>query len=90
MADTVSGAFTVFSSGTTPQRSPAVSPDGSKLLFLDAATDFDIVSVDLATAAVTPLIATQRNEQQPAWAGKEPALDFVPGRRGAEVDIPGR
>ena len=36
MADTVWGAFAVFSSGTTAQRSPAVSPDGSKLVFLEA------------------------------------------------------
>ena len=35
MADTASGAFAVFSSGTTAQTFPAVSPDGSKLVFLE-------------------------------------------------------
>ena len=82
MADTVSGAFYEFSSGTTAQRSPAVSPDGSKLLFLEAATNYDIVSVDLASAAVTPLIATQRSEQMPAWASKASALVYVTDRNG--------
>ena len=82
MADTVTGAFAVFSSGTTAQGSPAVSPDGSKLVFLEAATDYDVVSVDLATAAVTPLIATQRSEQMPVWASKESALVYVTDRSG--------
>ena len=82
MADTVSAAFAVFSSGTTAQRTPAVSPDGSKLLFLDQAADFDIVSVDLATAAVTPLITTLRSEQMPAWSSKESAMVYVADRSG--------
>ena len=82
MADTVSGAFEVFSSGTTAQRSPVVSPDGSKLVFLEATRDFDLVSVDLATAAVTPLIATQRSEDMPAWAAGESALVYVTDRSG--------
>ena len=70
MADTVSGAFRVISSGTTNQVAPAVSPDGSKLVFVEAVSDFDVVSVDLATAAVTPLITTQRSEYLPAWASR--------------------
>ena len=87
MADTVSGEFAVFSSGTTAQRSPAVSPDGSKLVFLEAATDYDVVSVDLATAAVTPLITTQRSEQMPAWASRESALVYVTDRNGDPRDL---
>ena len=75
MADTVSGEFAVFSSGTTAQRLPAVSPDGSKLVFLESASDFDIISVDLATAAVTPLIAT------PAERGYA-CVGFQPTRHG--------
>jgi serine/threonine protein kinase/WD40 repeat protein len=83
LADTSSGAFAVLSSGTTAQRSPAVSPDGSKLVFVEDATDCDVVSVDLATAAVTPLIATQRSEQMPAWASRDSALVYVTDRNGA-------
>ena len=86
IADTVSGAFAALSSGTTPQRSPEVSPDGSKLVFVEAPTDFDIISIDLATAAVAPLIATTRNENQPAWAARESAMVYVTDRTGvAEI-----
>jgi Tol biopolymer transport system component len=82
LADTISGAFAVFSSGTTGQSTPAVSPDGSKLVFRESIADFDVVSVDLATAAVIPLIATQRSEQMPAWAARESALVYVTDRNG--------
>ena len=82
MADTESGEFAMFSNGTTSESLPAVSPDGSKLVFLEATADYDVVSVDLATAVVTPLIATQRSEQMPAWASKESALVYVTDRSG--------
>jgi Tol biopolymer transport system component len=52
------------------------------LVFLEAASDYDIVSVDLSTAAVTSLIATQRSEQMPAWASREAALVYVTDRSG--------
>ena len=42
--------------------------------------------MDLASAAVTSLIATQRNEQQPSWAAREPALVYVTDRTG-DVEI---
>jgi len=83
MADTASGSFAVFSAGTTQQLSPAVSPDGSKLVFTEAIADLDVVSVDVATAAVAPLIVTQRIENMPAWASKEPALVYVTDRGGS-------
>jgi eukaryotic-like serine/threonine-protein kinase len=83
LADTLSGTFAVLSGGTRPQGFPAVSPDGSKLVSREFFGDFDVVSVDVATAAVTPLIATQRSEEMPAWASKEAALVYVTNRNGA-------
>ena len=83
MADTVSGAFAAFSRGTMNQTEPAVSPDGSRLVFLESETNRDIVSVDLATAVVTSVIATQRGEQMPAWASRDSALVYVTDRNGA-------
>ena len=82
MADTVSGEFHELSGGTTDQESPAVSPDGSKLVFADVSTNFDIVSLDLAKATAAPLIATERSEQMPAWSSKQPLLAYVTDRNG--------
>jgi len=82
MADTVSGTLGAFSSGTTQQIFPAVSPDGNRLVFVEAAIDRDVVSVNLTTAAVSSVITTQRNEQMPAWASKDAALVYVTDRNG--------
>jgi len=86
LGDTVSGTLSVLSSGTRAQVAPQVSPDGTKLVFQESATDYDIVSVDLATAVATPTVATQRVEQMPAWASRESALVYTTDRNG-EMEI---
>jgi len=84
VADTESGAFRLLEgvAGTAGLRSPVVAPDGKKLVVTEAYGDFDIVTLDLNTAAVTPLIATNRGEHMPAWAAREPALVYVTDRNG--------
>jgi Tol biopolymer transport system component len=83
LADTVSQEFAVLTSGTTGQGMPAVSPDGSKMVFQERDLDYNIVSIDLTTATAEPLIATQRSEQMPAWTAGEAALVYVTDRGGA-------
>jgi serine/threonine protein kinase/Tol biopolymer transport system component len=82
IANAESGAFRRFSGGTIAQGEPVVSPDGTKLVFQETAVDYDIVALDLATAAVTPMIATDRNELMPAWALDKPALVYLTDRNG--------
>jgi Tol biopolymer transport system component len=84
LADTVSGEYHALTSGTSSKSSPAVSPDGQRLIFQEDTGSFDIVSVDLATAAATPLIATQRDEEMPGWAAQKPLMAFVTDRNGAQ------
>jgi dipeptidyl aminopeptidase/acylaminoacyl peptidase len=45
-------------------------------------SNFDIVSVNLQTAAGQRLIATERNEQMPAWAGRQWVMAYVTDRNG--------
>lgn len=82
VADTVSGEFHALPAGTTPQQFPAVSPDGRRVLFTETIFDFDVVSLDLETAAVTPVVATNGVEQMPAWAMRAPVLVYVADRDG--------
>jgi Tol biopolymer transport system component len=84
LADTVSGERHALTSGTTGRSSPAVSPDGQRIVFREGTGSHDIVSVDLATAAVHPLIATERNELMPAWAANKPLLAYVTDRNGPQ------
>jgi Tol biopolymer transport system component len=82
LADTASRKGSALTSGTTSKTSPSVSPDGSKLIFSEQTGNFDVVSVDLATATPRTLIATERHDQMPAWAATEQALVYVTDRSG--------
>ena len=84
IADTVSGEYHALTSGTANRSAPAVSPDGQKLIFKETTGSFDIISVDLATAAAQPLIATERDELMPSWAARKPLLTYVTNRNGPQ------
>jgi Tol biopolymer transport system component len=94
LADLRSGAVRVLTPGSaTSQLFPAVSPDGTKLVFVEQVLDYDVVSLDLRTGAVSPLIATARSEQMAAWAAKTDALVYVSDRNGTRdlwLHEPGR
>lgn len=82
LADTETGKFSLISGGARNQRSPSVSPDGDKLLFAETRNDFDVVSVDLSSGAVAPLLSTERAEEMPAWSAKQPVLVYSSDRGG--------
>jgi WD40 repeat protein len=52
-------------------------------VFAEGTIDFDIASVDLTTAAMTPLLATNRSENAPAWAANGSAMVYLTDRNGA-------
>jgi serine/threonine protein kinase len=82
MADTRSDEHFALTSGTTGRFSPAVSPDGRKLIFGETTGNFDIVSVDLSTATGHRMMATERNQSMPAWGAK--SLVYVTDRNGPD------
>ena len=84
LGDVVSGSYHALTSGTTSRDYPAASPDGSKIVFVESMSNFDVVSVDLATAAGHRLIATSRNEAMPAWAARQPLLVYITDRNGQD------
>jgi Tol biopolymer transport system component/DNA-binding winged helix-turn-helix (wHTH) protein len=83
IADTRTGRFRLFSSGHAAQAIPVVSPDGKRLVFTDIEAAFDIVTLNLDDATVTPLIATDRAETMPSWAPNGSGLVYVTDRAGA-------
>jgi DNA-binding winged helix-turn-helix (wHTH) protein/Tol biopolymer transport system component len=85
LADTQSGRFRPLPSGPGDQNFPVLSPDGSRLVLSDVRRKFDIVTLDVKTAAVTDLIATEteRAEIFPSWAAGTNALVYVTDRSGA-------
>ncbi len=84
MADTGSEERFALTSGTTARLTPAVSPDGKRLIFTEMTGNYDIVSADLATAAAHRMMSTERNQSMPAWAAKQPLLAYVTNRNGPD------
>ncbi len=84
LADTVSGKFRPLTDGssTALQLAPVASPDGTRLVYSEMTSNLDIVTMNVHTAAVSPLIATIRHEQMPAWAADGRRLVYVTDRNG--------
>lgn len=87
LADTISGRFRLLvdAPSEADQIAPLVSPDGKRLLFTEVQRDLDIVTLDVVTGAVTPLIATHRVEEMPAWAADAGVLVYVADRDGKSL-----
>ena len=84
LADTESGKFQPLSDGasTAHQFGPVVSPDGTRFVFSEIASNLDIVTMNVGTAAVSPLLATNRTEEMPAWAADGKRFVYVTDRNG--------
>jgi Tol biopolymer transport system component len=82
VVDAVSGTTSVLSSGTTSELQPAVSPDGTRLAFMEQTIDYNVLQVDVRTGDVSPILATRRNEDMPAWAMKSDVMAYVTDRSG--------
>ena len=63
---------------------PALAPNGDQVVFTRDVSDFDIVEVPLDGGARRRLIATSRNESDPAWSTDGNLFAFVTDRTGAD------
>jgi len=77
-----SDAMDQLTVGTSYEWSPAVSPNGKDMVYLETQMDFDIVSVSLTTGEVTPLISTAMMELMPQYAARSGRLTYVTDRQG--------
>ncbi len=82
LADTRSGRFRLLGTTLRAPTTPAVSPDGRRLLLTEPKEELDIVTLDLTTGEATTLIASDRTEMLPAWASNTNALVYVSDRSG--------
>ena len=82
--DVDSGAVSqVTASPGVYQTEPAVSPDGQRIIYHESQPDMQMVSVSLADATVTRLIATH-NESMPAWSSGQRLMVYTSFRNGPQ------
>jgi Tol biopolymer transport system component len=68
IADVETGTGTRLTSTPGSENRPAIAPGGQKVAFASEAIDFDLISVPLDGKPVHDLLATSRNELDPAFA----------------------
>jgi tricorn protease len=71
---------------TREQAYPAVSPDGKKIAFVSGGSDSDLVEIPLDGSPARTLLATSRNENEPAWAPNGQQFAYQSDARG-ETEI---
>jgi Tol biopolymer transport system component len=83
LADTEQDRTEVLTMTAGSEGSPSVSPDGSRIAFTVEDVDFDLWSIPDDGATPQPLLATSRNEFDPAWAPGRSHFGFVTDRNGS-------
>jgi serine/threonine protein kinase len=83
MADVQSGSLQPVTASNTEEAYPAVSPDGKRIAFIAAPSDFDLVEIPIDGGPMRPLIATPRYESWPAWSPVGKQLAYTAVRNGA-------
>jgi Tol biopolymer transport system component len=79
-----SGLLRQLTSGTVAESesSPAISPDGKKILFTKVGTDYMIVSASLADAQVHRVLSSGMQTGMAAWARHKEAFVYEGGQSG--------
>jgi Tol biopolymer transport system component len=82
IVDTESGHLEPLTTGPHSERYPAVSPDGSRLLYTEHSKTFDIASVSIEDGSANILVGAGHEEHKPAWAARQAKLIWVSERSG--------
>jgi serine/threonine protein kinase len=82
IVDRDSGRLSALTSGTRMEGSPAVSPDGAKVLYAETSRRFDVASVSLTDGSVHLIYTGAHQEHKPAWAARQSKLVWVSERNG--------
>ena len=70
LLDTAGADSKPITGGMVNQSSPAVSPDGRRMLFLDSTSDYRIVAASLKDASLRTWVRSQLRTGMPLWAAK--------------------
>ena len=82
IVDSESGQMSRLTTGAGHESAPAVSPEGSRIAYAGQDTNFDLLEVPLDGTPIRRLLATSRNEMDPAWSPTRPEYAFVTDRNG--------
>jgi eukaryotic-like serine/threonine-protein kinase len=82
VADTEADSSQPVTMTNGDENTPAVSPDGERLVFASQTADWDLVEVPLDGTPPRSLLVTSRNEGSLTWSPTNPEFAFVTDRSG--------
>jgi Tol biopolymer transport system component len=82
MADTETGELRSVTTSSGNEQYPAVSPDGRRIAYTDAAEDYDLIAIPLDGSTVRTELSTARTEADPAWSPAGGQYAYVTDRTG--------
>jgi Tol biopolymer transport system component len=82
MVDTKDGRMRPLTVQTRDAVEASAAPDGSRIAFIAASRDFDLLSVPLDGSSVQTLYGSGRSEFDPAWASNGDQLAYATDRSG--------
>ena len=82
IADFESGRRRQLTGGISSESDPAVSPDGSKVLFVQDRPEYSLVSVALDTATAERVMTSELALGMPAWAAGQEKFVYQTDRNG--------
>jgi len=84
LTDTASSEARLITASGSVENDPAVSPDGSRLATDFQQANYDIYQLSLDRAALVPVLASARNEMDPAWSTSGSQLAYTTDRSGTD------
>jgi Tol biopolymer transport system component len=84
LTDTVGGASRLLTATGGVENDPAVSPDGTSLALAFQQVDYDLYQLSLEHPSPSVVLATSRNEMDPAWSAAATAMAYTTDRSGRE------
>ena len=83
IADTQTGSARQITSGHTNETAPAVAPGGARIAYASEEVDFDLTLITPDGRSRRTMLATARNEFDPAWSPAGDQFAFVTDRSGS-------
>ncbi|HEY7286402.1 MAG TPA: protein kinase [Vicinamibacterales bacterium] len=84
LTDTTSSDARLITASGSVENDPAVSPDGTRLATDFQQANYDIYQLSLDHAALVPVLASARNEMDPAWSTSGSQLAYTTDRSGTD------
>jgi Tol biopolymer transport system component len=84
VADTASGEYWALTATSSSEQYPAASASGREIAFTDQHEDYDLVEIPFDGSPARSVLATSRNESDPAWSPAGNQYAYVTDRSGEQ------